>query len=173
MRHLTIFEQTLLKAKGLKWDDTVKKTFLSNSLDVMLTQALIATLISALYDEYIILLQQVSYNLKSIQKTATQKCCMITIIITQQSHSDFMNWEAIEHISVTATETEEKHKAQWVSEKKVTEHCTKQLCMQCEENRHFIKECKLLSTVWPWIINVTVAETVKKVMKTDENLKKE
>ncbi len=173
VRHLTTFEQTLLKAKGLKWDDTVKKTFLNNSLNVMLTWVLIATLISVLYDEYIILLQQVSYNLKSIQKTVTQKCCMITIIITQQSHSDFMNWEVIKHISVTAVKTEEKCKAQWVSEKKVTECCTKQLCMQCEESKHFIKECKLLLTVQPWIINVTAAETVKKVMKTDKNSKKE
>ncbi len=65
-RHLTTFEQTLLKAKDLKWDDAVKKTFLSNSLNVMLTQALIATSISASYDEYIILLQWVSHNLDSI-----------------------------------------------------------------------------------------------------------
>ncbi len=57
----------------------------------MLMQALIATSISVLYDEYITLLQQVSHNLKLIQKADTQKCCMITIIITQQSHSDFMN----------------------------------------------------------------------------------
>ncbi len=128
-RHLVIFEQTLLKARDLKWDDTVKKTFLSNSLDVMLTWALIATLISVSYNEYIILLQQISHNLKLIQKTATQKCCMITIIITQQSHSDFMNWEVIEHISVTVIKTEEKYRAQWVSEKKVTECHTKWLYM--------------------------------------------
>jgi len=125
VRHLTTFEWTLLKAEGLKWDDTVKKTFLSNSLDVMLMQALIATSISVLYDEYITLLQQVSHNLKLIQKADTQKCCMITIIITQQPHSDFMNWEVTEHVSVTVTETEEKHRIQWVSEKKVTECCTK------------------------------------------------
>ena len=70
-RHLTIFEQTLLKARGLKWDDAVKKTFLSNSLDATLTQALIVTSISVSYDEYIILLQWVSHNLYSIQKTVT------------------------------------------------------------------------------------------------------
>jgi len=57
----------------------------------MLTQALIATSISALYDEYITLLQQVSYNLNSIQKTVAQECCMTTFIITQQSHTDNMN----------------------------------------------------------------------------------
>jgi len=146
-KHLITFEWTLLKVKDLKWDDAVKKTFLSNSLDVMLTWALIATLISVLYDEYITLLQQVSHNLKLIQKTATQKCHMITIIITQQSYSDFMNWEVIKHISVTVTKTEKKHKAQWVSEKKVTEHHIKQLCIQCEESEHFIKECKLLLIV--------------------------
>ncbi len=77
----------------------------------MLTQALIATSISVSYDEYITLLQQVDYNLKLIQKTVTQKCYTITIIITQQPHSDFMNWEVTEHISVTVTETEEKHRA--------------------------------------------------------------
>jgi len=71
VRHLTIFEQTLLKAKGLKWDDAIKKTFLSNSLNVMFMWALIVTLIFVSYDEYIILLQQVSHNLKSIQKAAT------------------------------------------------------------------------------------------------------
>jgi hypothetical protein len=31
-----------------------------------------------------------------------------------------MNWELTEHIIVTVTETEERHRAQWVSEKKVT-----------------------------------------------------
>ncbi len=56
-RHLITFEQTLLKAEGLKWDDAVKKTFLSNSLNVMLMWALIVTSISVSYNEYIILLQ--------------------------------------------------------------------------------------------------------------------
>jgi len=110
-RHLTTFKWTLLKAEDLKWDDAVKKTFLSNSLDVMLTWALIATSISVSYDEYIILLQQVSYNLKSIQKTVTQECCMTITIITQQSHTNFMNWESTEHVSVTTAKTEKKHRA--------------------------------------------------------------
>ncbi len=146
-RHLTTFEQTLLKAEGLKWDDAVKKTFLSNSLDVMLTWALVATSISALYDEYITLLQWVSYNLDSIQKAVTQECHMTTAITTQQSHTDNMNWEPIRHTIVTATETEERHRAQWVSEKKVTERHTKQLCIHCRDNGHFIKNCKLLPAV--------------------------
>jgi len=148
-KHLTIFEWMLLKAEGLKWDDAVKKTFLNNSLDATLMWALIVISISVSYNEYIILLQQVSYNLKSIQKAVTQECCMTITITTQQSHTDFMNWESTENVNVTAAETEKKHKAQWVSEKKVTECCTKWLCMQCEENEHFVKECKLLLTVWP------------------------
>ncbi len=172
-KHLTTFKQTLLKAEGLKWNDTVKKTFLSNSLDVMLTWALIATSIPVSYNEYITLLQQVSHNLKSIQKAVTQERCMTTTIITQQSHTDFMNWEPIKHVSVTAAETEKKHRAQWVSEKKVTKRHTKQLCMQCEESEHFIKECKLLTTVQPQTINVTAAETAKKTTETDENSEKE
>ncbi len=172
-RHLTIFEQTLLKAKGLKWDDAVKKTFLSNSLDVMLTQALVATSISALYDEYITLLQWVSHNLDLIQKTVTQKCHMTIFIITQQFYTDNMIWEFTEHIIVTATKTEERCKAQWVSEKKVTEHHTKQLCMHCRDNSHFIKNCKLLSAVWPYVINVASAKTVKKTIEEKKNSKKE
>ncbi len=70
-KHLIIFKQTLLKAEDLKWDDAVKKTFLSNSLNTTLTQALIVISISVLYDEYIILLQWVNHNLNSIQKTVT------------------------------------------------------------------------------------------------------
>ncbi len=146
-KHVIIFEQTLLKAEDLKWDDAVKKTFLSNSLNVMLTQALITTSISVSYNEYIILLQQVSHNLKSIQKAVTQECHIMITIITQQFYTDFMNWESTEHVSITTAKTEKKCRAQWVSEKKVTEHCTKQLCMQCEESEHFVKECKLLSVV--------------------------
>jgi len=172
-RHLTTFKQTLLKAEGLKWDDAVKKTFLSNSLDITLTQALVVTSISVLYDEYIILLQRVSHNLNLIQKAVTQECCMTTTIITQQSHTDNIDWELTEHIIVTVTETEERHRAQWVSEKKVTECCMKQLCMRCRDNDHFIKDCKLLPAVWSCIINVAAAETVKKTTEKEKNSKKE
>jgi len=70
-KHLTTFKWMLLKAEDLKWNDAVKKTFLNNSLDTTLTQALIVISISVLYDEYIILLQWVSHNLNSIQKTVT------------------------------------------------------------------------------------------------------
>ncbi len=172
-RHLTTFEQTLLKAEGLKWDDAVKKTFFSNSLDVTLTRALVATPIPASYDEYITLLQWVSYNLNSIQKAVTQERRTTTAIITQQSHTNNMNWELTEHIIVAATETEERCRAQWVSEKKVVKHHTKQLCMRCEDNNHFIKDCKLLPAVWSCVINVAAAETVKKVTEEEKNSEKE
>ncbi len=172
-KHLTTFKQMLLKAEDLKWDNAVKKTFLSNSLDVTLMWALIVISISVLYDEYITLLQWVSHNLNSIQKTVTQKCCTTTIIITQQSHTNNMNWELIEHIIVTAIETEERHRAQWMSEKKVMKCYMKQLCMHYEDNSHFIKNCKLLSAVWSCIINVVTGETVKKTTKKEENSEKE
>ncbi len=172
-KHLIIFEWMLLKAKDLKWDDAVKKTFLSNSLNITLMQALIVTSISVSYDEYIILLQWISHNLNSIQKTVTQECCMTTTIITQQSHTDNMNWELTEHIIVAATKTEKRCRAQWVSEKKVTECCIKQLCMHCRDNDHFIKNCKLLSAVWSCIINIVTAETVKKTTEKEKNSEKE
>ncbi len=172
-KHLITFEWMLLKTEDLKWDNAVKKTFLNNSLYTTLMQALIVISISVSYDEYIILLQWVSHNLNSIQKTVTQECCMMTTIITQQSHINNMNWELTEHIIVTATKTEERCKAQWVSEKKVMKYCMKQLCMHCKNNSHFIKNCKLLSAVWPCVINIVAAEIMKKVMRADENLKKE
>ncbi len=60
-----------------------------------------------------------------------------------------------------------------MSEKKVTEHHTKQLCMCCRDNSHFIKDCKSLSAVQSHIINVVVAETVKKVTEEEESSEKE
>ncbi len=171
-RHLITFKQMLLKAEGLKWDDAVKKTFLSNSLDMTLMWALIVISISVLYDEYITLLQRVSHNLNSIQKAVTQECHTTTIIIMQQSHMNNMNWELTEHTIVTVTETEERHRAQWVSEKKVAKHHTKQLCMHCENNDHFIKNCKLLPAVQSCIINVAAAETVKKATEEEKNSEK-
>ncbi len=98
---------------------------------------------------------------------------MTTIIIMQQSHMNNMNWEPTEHTIVAVTETEERHRAQWVSEKKVAKHCMKQLCMHCEDNDHFIKNCKLLSAVQPCVINVAAAETVKKATEEEKNSKKE
>ncbi len=172
-RHLTTFKWTLLKAEDLKWNDAVKKTFLSNSLDTTLMWALVVTSISVLYDEYITLLQWVSHNLNSIQKAVTQERCTTTIIIMQQSHTDNMNWELTEHTIVTVTETEERCRAQWMSEKKVTECHMKQLCMHCRDNDHFIKNCKLLPAVWPCVINVAAAETVKKTTEEEKNSKKE
>ncbi len=91
----------------------------------------------------------------------------------QQSHTDNMNWELIEHIIVAVTETEERHRAQWVSKKKVTEHCMKWLCMHCKDNDHFIKNCKLLSAVQSYVINVVTAETVKKTTEEEKNSEKE
>jgi len=60
-----------------------------------------------------------------------------------------------------------------MSEKKVVKHHTKQLCMHCENNDHFIKNCKLLPAVQPCIINVVTAETVKKVTEEEKNSEKE
>jgi len=171
-RHLITFKQTLLKAEDLKWDDAVKKTFLNNSLDITFMWALIVISIFVLYDEYIILLQWVSHNLNSIQKAVTQECHMTTIIIMQQSHTDNINWKLTEHVIVAVTETEERHRAQWVSEKKVTKHHIKQLCMHCKDNDHFIKNCKLLSAVWSYVINVVTAETVKKTTEEEKNSEK-
>jgi len=172
-KHLITFKQMLLKAEDLKWNDAVKKTFLNNSLDVTLTQALIVISISVSYDECIILLQWVSHNLNSIQKTVTQECCTTTTIITQQSHINNINWEFIEHIIVAATETEERHKAQWMLEKKVVKCHTKQLYIHCEDNSHFIKNYKFLSLIWSHIINVVTAETVKKTTEKKKNSEKE
>ncbi len=55
----------------------------------------------------------------------------------------------------------------------MTECHTKSLCMCCEDNDHFIKDCKLLSAVQSCIINVVTAETVKKVTEKKKNSEKE
>jgi len=60
-----------------------------------------------------------------------------------------------------------------VSEKKVTEHYTKQLCMHCKDNDHFIKNCKLLPAVQSCVINVVTVKTVKKMTEEEENSEKE
>ncbi len=60
-----------------------------------------------------------------------------------------------------------------MSEKKVAKHHTKQLYMHCKDNDHFIKNCKLLSAVQSCVINVTAAETVKKVTEEEKNSEKE
>jgi len=45
--------------------------------------------------------------------------------------------------------------------------------MHCEDNSHFIKNCKLLSAVQSCVINVVTAETVKKATEEKENSEKE
>jgi len=59
-----------------------------------------------------------------------------------------------------------------MSEKKVAKRHTKQLCMHCEGNDHFIKDCKLLSVIQPCVINVVAAETVKKATEKEKNSEK-
>jgi len=55
----------------------------------------------------------------------------------------------------------------------VTKHHTKQLCLRCRDNDHFIKDCKLLPAVQPHVINVAAAETVKKMTEEEKNSEKE
>jgi len=45
--------------------------------------------------------------------------------------------------------------------------------MHCRDNDHFIKDCKLLPVIQPYIINVVTAETMKKATEEEKNLKKE
>ncbi len=45
--------------------------------------------------------------------------------------------------------------------------------MCCKDNSHFIKNCKLLSAVWSYIINVISAKTVKKATEEDKDSEKE
>jgi len=45
--------------------------------------------------------------------------------------------------------------------------------MCCKDNGHFIKDCKLLPAVQPFIINVVTAETVKKTTEEEKNSEKE
>jgi len=45
--------------------------------------------------------------------------------------------------------------------------------MHCENNSHFIKNCKLLSAVQSYVINVVTAETVKKATEKEKNSEKE
>jgi hypothetical protein len=81
-----------------------------------------------------------------------------------------MNWEPTEHVSVIA-DWEETQSTMSVREEsdrvsyKMTVHAM-------WKSEHFVKECKLLSTVWSWIINVTAAEITKKTTETDENSEK-
>jgi len=45
--------------------------------------------------------------------------------------------------------------------------------MHCKNNSHFIKNCKLLSAVQSYTVNIVTAETVKKTTKEEKNSKKE
>jgi len=45
--------------------------------------------------------------------------------------------------------------------------------MHCKDNDHFIKNCKLLSAVQPYVINIAAAETVKKATEEKKNSEKE
>ena len=89
VKHLIIFEQTLLKMRGLKWDDTVKKTFLSNSLNVMFMQALIVTSIFVLYNEYIICWnKKASWGISVLFWPSTRTCCVTwhCLVSSHKSH---------------------------------------------------------------------------------------
>ena len=60
----TKFNQTLLEAGSLNQLDDVKKTFLLNRISYALANILVATLILALYNDYIILLITTSQNIE-------------------------------------------------------------------------------------------------------------
>jgi len=70
---LAEFNRTLLEAKGLNWDNSVKKTFLSNCLSYELRNALVATTIPSSYREYCTLLHTVSTNLEGLRQRKLER----------------------------------------------------------------------------------------------------
>jgi hypothetical protein len=126
-------------------------------------QALIVISISVLYDEYIILLQQVSHNLNSIQKAVTQECI-------QQLSS---------HNSLTQTTWTENPLSTSLSQlqklKRDTEHneCQRRKWQNIIQN-NYACTAKTMTTslrtanfclLYDLVINVVTAETVKKQQK--------
>jgi hypothetical protein len=147
----------------------LRKTFLSNSLNVMLCKLWLqhqslchtmSTLLTVSQSQFK-LNSEDCYSRVLYNFIITNSLTWQHELRTHWAHHccSYRNWRKTQN-TMSVREESDKHHIKW-------------LCMHCENNSHFIKNCKLLSAVWSHIINIVTAETVKKTTEEEKNSKKE
>lgn len=170
--HLADFEKTVLEAGGAAWDDTVKKTFLANSLSEELRGALVATPTPATYSEYCSLLHSVSQNLEALrgrqQRSRTNRPREHQNNLSTWQNHDKMEWEHVPTVAVSAAQPK---RAKWVSIEEIQRRRQSGSCLRCGKKGHFVNNCPELPAQRPGQVAQVAQPAIEEVDSNDESEK--
>lgn len=146
------FQRTMLEAGGLHWDDQVKKIFLNMAIAMELEEALVGTRTPATYTEYCKLLHTVSNNLEWLRARKRRENELsirnvtgsFTENLTRISSTEDMGWSSTSVTSSSTRTSNEKRRAQWVSQATMKERREKGACFRCGGIGHRRDNCSLL-----------------------------
>ena len=146
MLYLAEFKQTLFNTDGDDWPEHIKKAFLNNKILNNLYKAIVTLLLSESYQEYCLILQTISHNLKALQNQKRKNvgqmlltaCTTLLRLVTELSEKR-INQEPTHTAQVAATQQRACQIAPEVLEK----YKKKRTCLRCGSS-HFIQDCLLL-----------------------------
>ena len=148
------FEKTMLEIGSLNWGEQIKKTFLSNAINISLQETLVVTPIPTIYIGYYDLFHGVNNNLKALRikkkreiggnLPANRSTGSFTGNFTRNSvenTTDEMDWLPTTNVAVSVTTATTKRKTKWVSQKVIDERKVKGACFRCGMAGHKVGNC--------------------------------
>ena len=162
---LNEFDEVLLNAGGINWDDTQKKALLDTAVNWQLLKGMIGIPQADSYEAYCDQLRRVSHDIQRVERLSKGRArttAAIGEISTrgrstsppQPAHPDPMDWEPI-MTQITALREEVRglksadgtklpKQAIWVSAEERDKRKAKGECIRCGKKGHLVRDCRLL-----------------------------
>lgn len=169
--YLTDFEKTLLDAGGMAWDDTAKKSWLTNGLSDDIRRARLNSREPQGYTDYVYDLHNTAANMENLRRTTrTIDPPRRLRSIPRQDDHDQMDWESTPNTTQSSATRTKGRRASWVSPNILESRKRDGLCYRCGTKGHTVKGCSLLPAIRPVTSNSTqVDDSLKKVQEISED----
>jgi hypothetical protein len=165
---LNEFDEELLNAGGINWDDNQKKALLDTAINVELLKAMVGIKQEDSYDDYCNQLREINHNLQRVARLTrkgSHAAVPTHVARTKPAGSsdrtgtpDQMDWEAT-HAQIAALQkevaalrakgTKAPRKASQAPAEEKQKRLSEGKCLRCGDPDHFVRECPIKPTRRP------------------------
>ena len=163
-KFLAEFDETLVMAGGLAWQDEQKRMVLDTAINPKYLRVLIGCTKNPTYSGYMDQLRTIAHDLKRVE--AADKGQLRTPMPVASQHtnstSDSMDWEPtgaaqLAAVGRTPTPRLPRQRARWVDQAELDRRRTTGDCFRCGNTGHIVRNCPFLPAQRP--MQAAVAQT--------------